>query len=103
MSPSPTDWIVRLSPGPGGTVDDLLAMPYSLDVWQRDANSLVAAAPEATLVEIERRNLACVERMGTAAEFAAQAGETGAGKERTDQGQDQDQDQAGKKGMGNPP
>jgi|tagenome__1003787_1003787.scaffolds.fasta_scaffold19259386_2 hypothetical protein len=73
----PEKWLVRLSPVPGGTVDDLLQMPYALDVWQRDETSLVASAPHATLVEIERRKLARVERMGPTEEFAAQASTAG--------------------------
>jgi hypothetical protein len=69
----PEKWVVRLSPMPGRTVDDLLQMPYALDVWQRHESSLVASAPHATLVEIERRKLARVERMGPTEQFAAQA------------------------------
>jgi hypothetical protein len=69
----PEKWVVRLSPVTGHTVDDLLQMPYALDVWQRDGTSLVVSAPDATLVEIERRKLARVERMGPTEQFAAQA------------------------------
>jgi hypothetical protein len=82
MSASSTDWIVRLSPREGATIEDLLALPYALDVWQRDADSLIAATPEATLIEIQRRKLASIQRLGTAAEFVAEANKKGMGKSR---------------------
>jgi hypothetical protein len=60
-------WLVRLTPLAGGTVDDLLKMPLSLDVWEREASALVAAMSEPTIGEIERRRVAKVERLRTTA------------------------------------
>ena len=60
-------WLVRLTPPPGGTVDDLLKVPLSLDVWQREPGAVVAAASEQTIAELERRRLAGVERLRTTA------------------------------------
>ena len=37
-------WLVRLTPVAGRTVDDLLKVPLSLDVWEREADAVVAAA-----------------------------------------------------------
>ena len=56
-------WLVRLTPRAGRTVDDLLKVPLSLDVWQREADALVAAASEQTIAELERRRIAGVERL----------------------------------------
>ena len=66
-------WVVRLTPPTGRTVRDLLAIPLSLDVWQRERDALVAAASESTLRELERRRLAGVERLCTTAEYEARA------------------------------
>jgi hypothetical protein len=57
-------WLVRLTPVVG-TVDDLLKVPLSLDVWEREADALVAAASEQTITELERRRIAGVERLRT--------------------------------------
>jgi hypothetical protein len=62
-------WLVRLTPVAGRTVDDLLKVPLSLDVWEREANAVVAAASEQTIAEIERRRIACVERLRTIADL----------------------------------
>ena len=62
-------WLVRLTPPAGRTVDDLLKVPLSLDVWQRDADAVVAAASEQTIAELERRRLAGVERLRTIADL----------------------------------
>jgi hypothetical protein len=62
-------WLVRLTPVAGRTVDDLLKVPLSLDVWQREAGALVAAASEQTLAELERRGIAGVERLRTIADL----------------------------------
>ena len=73
-------WIVRLRPAVGRTVSDILQVPLSVDVWERGADDLVAAVPESTLRELERRRLATVERICTAAEYEARAkGSTGTG------------------------
>jgi hypothetical protein len=73
MAADEVRWVVRLTPTAGRTVRDLLAIPLSLDVWQRQDDSLVGAAPEATLRELERRKLAGVERLCTTAEYEEQA------------------------------
>jgi hypothetical protein len=62
-------WVVRLTPLAGRTVDDLLKIPLSIDVWQREANALVAAAPEHTIAELERRRIAGVERLRAIADL----------------------------------
>jgi hypothetical protein len=56
-------WLVRLTPVVGRTVDDLLKVPLSLDVWEREADAVVAAASEQTIAELERRRIAGVERL----------------------------------------
>ncbi|HWK64212.1 MAG TPA: hypothetical protein VNS34_04690 [Rhizobiaceae bacterium] len=56
-------WVVRLTPIAGRTIDDLLKAPLSLDVWERQAGAIVAAASEHTIVELERRRIAGVERL----------------------------------------
>ena len=55
-------WLVRLTPVVG-TVDDLLKVPLSLDVWEREAGAVVATASEQTITELERRRIAGVERL----------------------------------------
>jgi hypothetical protein len=65
-------WVARLVVAPGTDVAWLLAMPLGLDVWERDESSLVVAASENQLAEVERRRLARVLRMGTVEEFAEQ-------------------------------
>ena len=62
-------WVVRLTPLAGRTVDDLLKVPLSLDVWQREADAIVAAASEQTIAELERRRIAGVERLRTIADL----------------------------------
>jgi hypothetical protein len=66
-------WLVRLTPVAGRTVDDLLKVPLSLDVWERDADAVVAAASEQTIVELERRRIAGVERLRTIADLESGA------------------------------
>ncbi|AGA08994.1 hypothetical protein CN151_11480 [Sinorhizobium meliloti] len=56
-------WLVRLTPVAGRTVNDLLKVPLSLDVWEREADAVVAAASERAIVELERRRIAGVERL----------------------------------------
>ena len=73
-------WLVRLTPAAGRTVDDLLKVPLSLDVWERDAVAVVAVASEQTIVELERRRLAGVERLRTIADLESSA----AGSDRLD-------------------
>jgi hypothetical protein len=66
-------WLVRITPLAGGTVDDLLKVPLSLDVWQREAGSLVAAVSEQTITELERRRVAKVERLRMTADLESGA------------------------------
>jgi hypothetical protein len=72
MAGATVHWVVRLTPMAGRTVDDLLRVPLSLDVWQRDAGALVAAASEQTIAEIERRRIAEVVRLRTIADVEAE-------------------------------
>ncbi len=74
MAADEARWVVRLTPPAGRTVRDLLALPLPLDVWEREGDrALVAAVGDGTVREIERRRLAGVERLCTAAEFEARA------------------------------
>ena len=68
-----TRWVARLTPMPGSSVEALLGMSLGVDVWERHTDTLVVAAGEAQLSEIERRRLARVERLSTVAEFQARA------------------------------
>ena len=65
-------WVARLTPEAGRTVAELLAMPLGLDVWERAARSLVVAAPESRLGELERRRLARVDRVAPVARYLAE-------------------------------
>jgi hypothetical protein len=72
MPKSGTDrprWLVRIRPLAQSSIADLLRLPVSLDVWQRDSDGLVAAASEESLDEIERRKLARVERICSVADY----------------------------------
>jgi hypothetical protein len=62
-------WLVRLTPVVGRTVDDLLNVPLSFDVWERQADAVVAAVSEQTIAELERRRIAGVERLRTIADL----------------------------------
>jgi hypothetical protein len=66
---SDTCWVVRLRPASGRSVDDLLRLPLSLDVWQRERDALIVAVSEATLHELERRRLAHIERIRPTADY----------------------------------
>jgi hypothetical protein len=77
MAAEEVRWVVRLTPPPGGTVRDILGVPLSLDVWQRDGEAVVAAASEATLVELERRRLAGVERLCTTTDYEGRVRQAG--------------------------
>jgi hypothetical protein len=68
-----TQWVARMVPLPGDSVDTLLSMPLGLDVWERHPNMLVVVGSEAQLSEIERRHLARVERLSTVADFQARS------------------------------
>lgn len=64
-------WIARLTPAPGSSIDILLQQPLDLDIWERHPHQLVVAATASRLREIERRQLAQVERVETVAAFLA--------------------------------
>jgi hypothetical protein len=66
-----TTWIARLTPTKSSSVELLLSMPIGLDVWERHADSLVVAATETQLAELERRRLADVERWSTREQYQA--------------------------------
>jgi hypothetical protein len=66
-------WLVRLTPVADCTVDDLLKVPLSLDVWERDADAVIAAVSEQTIAELERRRIAGVERLRTIADLESGA------------------------------
>lgn len=69
-----TRWVARLAPAAGHSIDELLRLPLGLDVWERRPQSLIVAATESQLAEIERRRLAAVERIETVAEFLSRQG-----------------------------
>jgi hypothetical protein len=71
MADKEITWVVRLTPPEGHDLGDLLRIPLALDVWSREANALIAAAPESTLQELARRRLARIERLGTTADYKA--------------------------------
>jgi hypothetical protein len=66
-------WVARLKPAAGRSLDDLLKVPLTLDVWQREEDALIAVASEHTLQELERRRLAQVERISTRDEYQRRA------------------------------
>jgi hypothetical protein len=70
MPPERT-WIARLTPTVSSSIELLLAVPLGLDVWERHSDSLVVAATEEQLDDVERRRLAEVERWSTREEFEA--------------------------------
>jgi isocitrate lyase len=62
-------WIARLTPTESSSVEQLLSVPLGLDVWERHPDSLVVAATDAQLAELERRRLAEVERWSTREQY----------------------------------
>ncbi|MFD2091153.1 hypothetical protein ACFSHS_06145 [Blastococcus deserti] len=74
-------WVARLTPLAGIGVARLLGMPLGLDVWERHPGSLVVAAPESRLAELERRRLATVERWATLEQYQAQMAQRSTGNE----------------------
>jgi hypothetical protein len=64
-------WVARVTPAAGCSIATLLGLPLGLDVWERQADALVVAAPESRLAELERRRLAHVERWGTTEQYQA--------------------------------
>jgi hypothetical protein len=73
MHDSGRRWIARIKPTLNSTVDGLLNMPLGLDIWERNEDTIIAAASEAQLDDLERRNLASVERLSTTEDFVAEA------------------------------
>ena len=71
--PSERTWIARLTPTVSSSIELLLSTPLGLDVWERHPDSLVVAATDDQLAELERRRLAEVERWSTREEFEARA------------------------------
>ena len=69
MSQQDTQWIVRLTPMAGGCVPDLLRLPVSMDVWERNDEGIVAVMSETQIAEVTHRSLARVERLYTVAEY----------------------------------
>jgi hypothetical protein len=69
VAQSRTQWIARLKPVPGISINELLRVPLCLDVWERKGEMLVVAAEEEQLAELERRRLAKVERICTVADY----------------------------------
>lgn len=61
-------WVARLEVA-DGDVGGLLARAGGLDVWERHAETVVVAADEDHLAELERRGLARVERLEPVREF----------------------------------
>lgn len=68
-------WIALLTPTAGRTVEDLLALPLGLDVWERHPDHLVVAATESRLAEVERRHLAEVERTMSRSQYETRMNE----------------------------
>jgi hypothetical protein len=62
-------WVARIKPLAPVTVDALLHAPLSLDVWEREADSLLVAADDGQLAELERRRLADVHRLYTVSDY----------------------------------
>ena len=62
-------WVARIKPLAPVSVDALLHVPLSIDVWEREADSLVVAADDGQLTELERRRLADVQRLYTVSEY----------------------------------
>ena len=63
----------RLRAPAGCRLDDLLRLGLSIDVWQRQDDAFVAVVTDKALRELERRRLADVERISTAAEYEERA------------------------------
>jgi hypothetical protein len=74
MTNSVARWVAKLTADSAADIDALLGLSLGLDVWERHGDSLVVAASDAQLRELERRRLVRVERLATQAEFEARAG-----------------------------
>jgi hypothetical protein len=65
-------WIARLTPLPGVGVERILRTSLGLDVWERSPDALVVRAYEGQLRELERRQLATVERRWTERDYLSE-------------------------------
>jgi hypothetical protein len=61
-------------------------MSLGLDVWERHADFLVVAAPESLLAELERRQLAVVDRWASQADYEARMQQRAATGDDSDRG-----------------
>jgi hypothetical protein len=73
MTNSGVRWVAKLTADSAADIEALLGLSLGLDVWERHGASLVVAASEAQLRELERRRLARVDRLTTQAEFEGRA------------------------------
>ena len=73
MTNSALRWVAKLTADSAADIDALLGLSLGLDVWERHGDTLVVAASETQLRELERRRLVQVERLATQADFEARA------------------------------
>jgi hypothetical protein len=73
MTNSGVRWVAKLTADSAADIEALLGLSLGLDVWERHGDSLVVAASEAQLLELERRRLVRVDRLATQAEFEGRA------------------------------
>jgi hypothetical protein len=73
MTNSGVRWVARLTADSAADIEALLGLSLGLDVWERRGDSLVVAASEAQLLELERRRLVRVDRLTTQAELEGRA------------------------------
>jgi hypothetical protein len=66
-------WVAWIKPRAAISVDALLNMPLSLDVWERETDRLLVVADDGQLAELERRSLAEVERLDTVSDYLRRA------------------------------
>ena len=73
MTNSGVRWVAKLTADSAADIEALLGLSLGLDVWERRGDSLVVAASEAQLLELEHRRLVRVDRLSTQAEFEGRA------------------------------
>jgi hypothetical protein len=73
MTNSGVRWVAKLTADSAADIEALLGLSLGLDVWERRGDSLVVAASEAQLLELERRRLVRIDRLATQAEFEGRA------------------------------
>ena len=71
MAYDETQWIARLAPQSGASIDDLLRLSLGLDVWERHHDHLIVMGAAGQLREIERRQIARVEWIEPVAAYLA--------------------------------